>query len=114
MPLSYFETLPINQPKSDEVKTCIKCHCQWMELILVEQFPAFSSSVVGQKPQSKGGIGFYLFRCPKCLELYEPSVLNGAQDASRKLYDLFLDQLEAPLPTGVESPAEKILKGEKV
>jgi hypothetical protein len=107
---SKFYPIPINLPKTDDVVTCVKCGCKWLELVLVQQYGKLHTVVLGQQPPPKSQTGFWLFRCPKCQELYEPNVTIGMQDQSRKDYDAFLDELEAPIPV----QTLPVVKGEKV
>lgn len=95
---SKFYQIPINLPKTEDVVTCTKCGCDFMELILVQQYNKLHVVALGQQPAPKGPYGYWIFRCPKCQELYEPNVTMGAMDSNRKEYDNFLDKLEAPLP----------------
>lgn len=92
------------QQTTEDLVICKKCGCQWLELILVQQYSKNYTIVLGQKPTPKTDTGFWLFRCPKCSELYEPPVNAATQDQARKIYDAFLDQLEEPLPTTEVKP----------
>lgn len=94
---------PKRQLDDVELVICEKCGCKWMELISVQQYPRNHSVILGQKPPSRGDIGFWMFRCPKCMSLYEP-LLNtgGPQDRARKGYDEFLDQILKPIPDSPE------------
>lgn len=94
---SKFYPVPINIPKTDDVVSCTKCGCTFMELILVQQFNKLHVVALGQQPAPKGPYGYWLFRCPKCSELYEPNVTMGPQDGNQKEYDKLLDVLEAPI-----------------
>ena len=84
-----------------EVVTCTECGGKWMELISVQRYPKNHSVILGQKPPSVNDIGFWLFRCAKCLALYEPSLTSGGpQDLARKGYDKFLDHIFKDEPKG--------------
>lgn len=107
---SKFYPVPVNLPKTDDVITCTKCGNTWLELVLVQQYNKLHTVILGQQPAPKSQTGFWLFRCPKCQELYEPNVTIGMQDQARKDYDSFLDSLEAPMPINVLPMA----KSEKV
>jgi len=80
-----------------------QCGCTYFEQILVQQFPKLHNVILGQQVPSAGDMGFYVFRCVKCHELYEPQVQIAARDLARKQYEKFLDNMEAP----VQLPAPK-------
>lgn len=84
-------------PKIDEVVSCSVCGCAWMEQILVQQYSKDHFVILGQQVPEMRPVGFYLLRCPKCGEVYEPNLQSAPQDTFRKGYDDFLDQMEAPL-----------------
>lgn len=91
--------------RNKDVVTCKKCGCSWMEQVLVQQYSPHHMVILGQKVASQSDMGFFLLRCIKCAETYEPNVQIGARDSARKAYDLFLDQMEKPMDT---SGGEKV------
>jgi hypothetical protein len=79
----------------DDVVTCSACGCQWMELVCVQQYDKNHYVILGQKPPTKNDIGFWIFKCPKCNEVYEPHVYAGPQDIAHKRYQGFVaDMME--------------------
>lgn len=85
-------TLPkINNP---ELVRCPDCKCSYFEQVIVQQFPKLSTVVVGQATVPVGDVGFYIFRCAKCGEMFEPNVQLNTFDSVRKKYDEFMDELE--------------------
>lgn len=98
---------PSRNRKKKEVVTCTKCGCDWMELISVQQYSLHHAVILGQKPGSLNDMNFWMFRCPKCGETYEPRLVSsGVHDAERQSYDSFVDKMTAK--------EEKVVKGEKV
>lgn len=83
----------------DNVVVCEKCGCSWMELILVQQYNRHFQVVLGQKPVPKDNIGYWLFRCPKCNEVWEPPISVGSYDSGRKGYDQFINHMLEPIPS---------------
>ena len=107
-----FYPIPItqqNRQSATDVITCIKCGCQWMELITVQQYPRIHNVVLGQKPAAQDS-GYYLFRCPKCNELYEPSIQMTPHELTKSTYGKFIEQLESPLPEVKKEEGNKIEK----
>ena len=84
----------------------IQCHCgcSHFEQVAVHQFPKMHNVILGQQVQPAGDLGFYVFRCLKCSEIYEPSVQLAARDQSRKSYENFLDEMEKPIVAGRTTP----------
>lgn len=80
----------------ESVVVCNKCGNTWLELLAVQQFSDMDLITLGQKPVSKGETPFYIFRCPKCLQLQEPPVNSNPIDSARKSYDKCLDSLTTP------------------
>jgi hypothetical protein len=91
---------PAEVSKKDEnVLACDKCGCSFMELITVSQYKKDHSVILGQKPPTANSLVFYVLKCVKCQEVYEPSTIHsGSQNFVRKSYDQFLKQMEAKLP----------------
>jgi hypothetical protein len=85
--------------KKDDVVKCEVCGCKYLELITVSQYKKDHAIILGQRPPVlNAGMFFYLLKCPKCNELYEPvNVYTGSQNKLRKDYDEFLDTMEKPL-----------------
>lgn len=94
--------------KDDDVVICGKCGCKWMELILVQQYNKHFHVVLGQKPMPKTDLAFWLFRCPKCNEVWEPPVQVGAYDSARKGYDQFVNHMLQPVDDPNKPQGEKI------
>jgi len=94
----YDPTSLMERAREQEVIKC-KCGCSFLEQVPVHQFPKTHNVILGQPVQPYGGIGFYVLRCIKCGEVYEPSVQLAARDQARKVYDAFLDQMEQPVPS---------------
>lgn len=91
---------PINRFKKSrpEVFTCTQCGGRWMELVAVQQFPKDNAYIIGQKPGSVKDDGFYMFRCVKCLEVFEPRLLTaGPQNSVQREYDEFANHMSKPL-----------------
>ena len=87
------------QGPRDDTMSCKKCGLSWFELVEVHQYSQYHNVVLGQRPPTKlDNGGFYVLRCPKCQELYEPNVHSTLHEPSRKAYEAFLDALEAPIP----------------
>ena len=83
----------------DDVVVCNICGCSFMELILVKQYKKDHAVILGQKPPTHNDIGFYLFRCPKCKEVFEPvTIHSGSQNIVRKNYDQLLEKMDEPIP----------------
>ena len=62
---------------------------------MVQQYLENHSVILGQKPATVGDVGFWIFRCPSCREIYEPRLTSGGlQDLARRGYDEFMDQME--------------------
>ncbi len=101
-----FRDIPITQnrpkPGSHEAEeydqVCTKCGCQWLELVLVQRWSKLDTVVLGQKPTPKTSAGYYVFRCVKCGELFEPSVSVSQHESGFKPYEAFVKQLEEPIP----------------
>lgn len=93
-------SIQTREEKVDVVKC--KCGCMFMEQVPVQQVPKMHNVILGQSVPPHRGLVFYVFRCIKCLEVYEPSVQVAARDAARQTYDNFLDQME-----GVEKDKDK-------
>ncbi len=90
-------TTPISSgPVEDDVLSCTKCGCTWLERILVHQYPKFHQLLLGQQPHPKNDIGFWIFKCPKCNELFEPAMTAGTQTHARKLYDALIENMIKP------------------
>lgn len=89
-----------NKPR-DNALSCTKCGCQWMELVEVYQFPEYHSVILGQKPTADAG-PFFMFRCPKCQEVFEPAVQAGPRDSQRTGYDRFVEHMQNDLPGTVK------------
>lgn len=89
---------PEPEVKEEEVYLCIKCGCKWLELMELQQFPKDDEYVLGQKPTPKMSFTIWMYRCPKCNEMYELQTHNTGTDATRKAYDEFLDHM-IKLPT---------------
>jgi hypothetical protein len=100
----YDPTSLVDRVEKQEVVKC-KCGCTYLEQVPVHQFPKLHNVILGQQVQPHRGITFYVFRCIKCNEVYEPSVQLTARDAARKVYDEFLDEMEGAETD--EAPAEK-------
>jgi len=84
--------------KNPEVMEC-SCGCTHFQQVEVHQYPKMHQVVLGQPVQPHGLLGFYILKCLKCGEVYEPSVHLGARDQARRAYDLFLDEMEGiPAP----------------
>ena len=90
---NWFDPTGLQRDATKDVVSCPNCSCEWMELFLVQQYPKHNQVILGQKPASINDIGFWLFRCPKCNEVYEAPVQVGAQDAARRGYDAFIDHM---------------------
>jgi len=88
---------PEPEKKEEEVFLCQKCGCKWMELVELQQFPRDDSYVLGQKPTPKMSFAIWMYKCPKCNELYELQTHHSGTDATRKVYDDFLDHMVKPL-----------------
>ena len=82
--------------KEADVVKC-NCGCPYLEQVEVQRFPKMHNVILGQKVQPQGDMSFFVFRCIKCNEVYEPSVQLAARDQSRKAYEDFLDEMEKPL-----------------
>lgn len=83
--------------RNNEVVACKKCGCSWMEQLLVQQYNIHHNVILGQKVPAHNEIGFWLLRCVKCFEVYEPNVQIGVRDSMRQEYDKFLDHMEKPI-----------------
>lgn len=93
----YDPTALTEKMKDPEVANCPNCDCTFFEQITVHQFPRQHNVILGQRVQPIGDIGFYVFRCIKCKEVFEPQVQAGARDVARRMYDDFLDMMQAPV-----------------
>lgn len=98
----YDPTRLTEKAKEPDVAQCPSCKCTFFEQITVHQFPRQHNVILGQKVQPILDFGFNVFRCIKCGEVAEPDVQVGARDSARKMYDDFLDMMEAPLPNKAE------------
>jgi len=83
--------------KQPEAVKC-ECGCPYMEQVAVQQFPKMHNVILGQAVQPIQDFAFYIFRCLKCGEIYEPQVQLAARDSARKAYEDFLDEMERPFP----------------
>lgn len=79
-----------------DAAACTNCGCTFLVQEEAYQFPKQHNVILGQRVQPLYDMPFYVFRCLKCNEVFEPQVQAGARDAARKLYDKFLDTMEAP------------------
>ena len=77
-----------------DILSCGKCASTWMEQVAVYQFKKDHNVILTQAVPAKDDIGFFVLRCIKCGEIYEPNVQVGARDTLRKKYDSFLDSME--------------------
>ena len=93
----YDPTSIADKMKEADVVKCA-CGCPYLEQVEVQRFPKMHNVILGQKVQPQGDLSFYVFRCLKCNEVYEPSVQLAARDQSRKAYEDFLDEMEKPIP----------------
>lgn len=106
----WFDPRSVEKKKSQpDLVGCTKCGCQWMELVEVYQYPKYHQVLLGQKPPTQSG-PFYLFRCPKCGEVIEPSVQNGMRTAIRAEYDEFIERMtqDAVTTHSTEMEAENL------
>jgi hypothetical protein len=98
---------------NQDVTVCSVCGCAFMELILIKQYKKDHAIILGQKPPAANDIGFYVFRCPKCRELFEPvTIHSGSQNIVRKCYDQFLEKMEEPMPEKEKPATDEKNKGE--
>ena len=96
---NWYDAGPVAQfSKEPETLMCKACRCQWFEQIAVQRYPKLHNVILGQRVSSIDDAGFWLFRCVKCGEVYEPNVQAGTHDTMRKYYDNFLDDMETPIP----------------
>ena len=93
----YDPTTLIEKMKDPDVVTCT-CGCSYLEQVPVYQFPKNHSVILGQAVPPHADMGFYILRCIKCGEIYEPQVQIAARDSARRAYDAFLDEMERPGP----------------
>lgn len=96
-PKYYDPVLGRGETSDDDTIMCSKCGCVWLEKIQVHQYPKVHNIVLGQQPPTKTDLCFWLFKCVKCGELYEPSVQIASASPARKKYDAFLDHMEKPI-----------------
>lgn len=92
-----FMAVPHWAREQDQKKClCSKCGNSWLQLIEVNEYSDFNEISLAQKPPPLHGLNsFYLFKCIKCNELYEPQVIrNAGTIANRDRYNNLLDQLE--------------------
>lgn len=98
---NWVDILSRKSSPEEEVASCEKCGCQWLELIFLQRFPKFVSYVLGQKPGSPADAGFWLYKCPKCGSLTEPTIIHTAIDSTHKIYNELIDFLtKNNKPTG--------------
>lgn len=102
---NFFDPLAVRAPREENVVSCTKCGCQWMELVEVFQFPEYHSVILGQKPPIAKG-PYFFYRCPKCQEVYQPSIQYGARDSARASYDAFVKHMQTDLE--VATDGEKV------
>jgi hypothetical protein len=74
----------------------------------------YSTVVLGQKPAAKPGTGFYIFKCPKCNDLYEPPINITPNEMEKSNYKSFIEQLETPIPETPKKAEELDTKIEKI
>lgn len=91
----YDPTTLMEKMKDPDVVVC-QCGCSYLEQVPVHQFPKNHSVILGQAVPPHGDMGFYVLRCIKCGEIYEPQVQIAARDSARRAYDHFLDEMERP------------------
>ena len=101
MPVLTFSPDTPWQPKKDnqiniDIVTCPNCNSEWFEIVSVSQYKKHTSIILGQKPVKKESIEYFLYRCIKCNEIFEPEVQGGQHDQMRKKYDKFLDHMAVP------------------
>jgi len=77
------------KPTDPDIMTCPRCGCSFFEQITLAQYPKFHNVIVGQAVQRVKDISFQAFRCARCSELLEPTVLIGPQTQARREYDEF-------------------------
>ena len=87
----WYDPLEVRKDREEDIVTCGECGCQWMELVAVQQYLEGHSVILGQKPPVKQDTGFWIFRCPKCGETYEPRIIAGPQDRLHKQYAKFVE-----------------------
>ncbi len=80
----------------DPLVSCTKCKSEWFEQVAINQYRADHIVIPGQGIPVGGPQQFYILRCIKCSEMYQPIVMITAQDTVAKLYNQMLDQLEPP------------------
>lgn len=92
---SFEPMINVNKPvKKAEVVSCSKCKSEWFEQVKINQFRAEHIVVPGQAVPTANGQEFFMLRCIKCSELYQPRVMITAQDQISKEYNSMLDNLE--------------------
>jgi len=89
----WFDPVGRQRTETREIVVCEDCGCEWFDLICVQQYPKHAQVILGQRPAPIDDRGFWLYKCIKCGEVYEPPVQVGPQDAARKGYDAFLDHM---------------------
>jgi len=103
--------------RDKDIITCKECECSWFEQVLVQQYSRFHHVILGQKVTPANEVGFWLLRCVKCKETYEPNIQYSGRDNLRQRYDTFVASMQKKLedkqdPTKM-LPTEPTL-GEKV
>jgi hypothetical protein len=90
---------PIQKKKIKIDNDTIVCECgnSWLEVIFLQQFLKDFQVVLGQAPPRKKDFGFYIFRCPKCLKIHQPSIQFGGRDFGQDDYDAFLELIDQPV-----------------
>ena len=118
---SMFYPVPVTQKYNKPVReqdtdllACTKCGCQWLELLEVQQWSKYNTVVLGQKPSPKMGTGFYIFKCPKCNDIYEPPINVTPNEMEKSNYGNFISQLETPYVEPVKKAENPEAKVEKI
>lgn len=95
MPLNNFA--PAIAPSAQTRNETLECKCKstWFEQVRINQYKADHLVIPGQGVPISGPQDFFLLRCIKCSELYQPIVMVNTQDVATKLYNQMLDQMEA-------------------
>lgn len=85
----------------------VQCRCSssYFEQVQVHRYPKLHNVIPGQRVPQDGRVTFYLLRCVRCNELYEPNMQIGPRDANAQAYNEFLDLMEKPVTSGIRGPS---------
>lgn len=81
------------QSNEKEIIACTKCDTSFFEEVLLRQYVANHTVVLGQRIPPASEYYVYL-RCAKCGALHEPNLQITIGDAARAGYDKLLDEFE--------------------